>query len=188
MGTKEDERLMRSTTSAQSGTFLVRESDEGRLALCVMLVTDDGEHVVEKHHILDAREEGNVDAACRLVNKSPDGDVSEERFENLDELVWNKRHQLRLRHSFLKAESPPMRNGQPLPDVIDVATRALQHYFTTSPEAEAFHRNLFSQFRIKMPISQVPRVPSPQSLMKMPSNITPNPNPSSQSKVRIVNK
>ena len=66
MGTKEDERLMRST-SAQSGTFLVRESDEGRLALCVMLVTDGGEHVVQKHHILVDRE-GNVDA-YRVVRR-----------------------------------------------------------------------------------------------------------------------
>ena len=55
VGTKEDERLMKST-SRQSGTFLVRKSDEGRLTLCVMRVMDDGEHVVEKHHILVGRQ------------------------------------------------------------------------------------------------------------------------------------
>ena len=57
----------------------------------------------------------NISASCdnsirtflhRLVDKTPNGVVNEELFENLDDLVWNKRHQLQLRHNFLKAESP----------------------------------------------------------------------------------
>ena len=59
----------------------------------------------------------------RLIIKAPDGGVNEEQFENLDDLVWSKRHHLQLRHSFLKAASP-IRNKLPLPlpDVIASTT------------------------------------------------------------------
>ena len=72
---------------------------KGRLTLCVLLV-DNGDLVIEKHHILTCGGEGNF----KLINKNLQGDVSEDAFESLDDLVWTRRHQLRLRHNFLKAD------------------------------------------------------------------------------------
>ena len=38
--------------------------------------------------------------------------MSEDKFDSLDDLVWRRRHQLRLRHNFLKAEQPAVGNVQ----------------------------------------------------------------------------
>ena len=84
----------------------VMSAPKGRLTLCVLLV-DNGDLVIEKHHILTCSE-GNF----KLINKNLLGDVSEDAFESLDDLVWMRRHQLRLRHNFLKAEQPPVDNVQ----------------------------------------------------------------------------
>ena len=77
---------------------------KGRLTLCVLLV-DNGDLVIEKHHILICSGEDKSDT-FKLINKNLLGDVSEDAFESLDDLVWTRRHQLRLRHNFLKAEQP----------------------------------------------------------------------------------
>ena len=79
---------------------------KGRLTLCVLLV-DNGDLVIEKHHILICSgNEGNANT-FKLIIKNLQGDVSEDAFDSLDDLVWTRRHQLRLRHNFLKAEQPP---------------------------------------------------------------------------------
>ena len=67
--------------------------------------------------------------------------MNEEQFENLDDLVWNKRHQLQLRHSFLKAGSP-IRNKQPLPDVIAS---------TTAPDANDTNTEVRESSRVSPP-------------------------------------